>query len=53
MKTGTKVIGGIALTTIAILVGGIMLLSKSENTNVPEDQIVARTGLHWHPKVAE
>ena len=51
MKTETKLIGGIALTTIAILVGGIMLLSKSENTNVPEDQIVARTGLHWHPRV--
>ncbi len=51
MKTETKVIGGIALFTIVILIGGIFLISKSDNINVPEDQIVAKQGLHWHPKV--
>ncbi len=51
MKTETKVIGGIALATIVILVGGIMLLSKDDNINVPEDQIVTRQGFHWHPRI--
>ncbi len=51
MTTETKVIGGIALATIVILVGGVFLLTKSQTTNVPKDQIVAKTGLHWHPKV--
>lgn len=51
MTGEAKVIGGIALTTIIILVGGVFLLTRSETTNVPEDQIVAKTGLHWHPKV--
>lgn len=51
MSTETKVIGSIALATILILVGGIFLLTRSENPNVPEDQIVARQGLHWHPRV--
>lgn len=51
MSGESKVIGGIALATLIILVGGIFLLTKSENPNVPEDQIVVRAGLHWHPKV--
>lgn len=51
MNTETKVIGGIALVTIAILVGGIFLLSRSANINVSEDQIVARRGIHWHPRI--
>ncbi len=51
MTTEKKVliIGG--LVTLSLLVGAIFLLTRSENLNVPEDQIVARTGLHWHPKV--
>lgn len=51
MSGEAKVIGGIALATIVILVGGVFLLTKSETTNVPEDQIVTKTGIHWHPKV--
>lgn len=51
MSGEAKVIGGITLATIIILVGGVFLLTKSENPNVPEDQIVVRAGLHWHPKV--
>lgn len=51
MTTEKKVIGSIALFTILILAGGIFLLTKNENVNVSEDQIVARQGLHWHPKV--
>src|SRR3989338_10620211 len=51
MTTEHKVIGGIALLTIAILVGGVFFLSKGSNSSVPADQVVARSGLHWHPKV--
>lgn len=53
MSTETKIIGGITLITIAILVGGIFFLSKqtSEEASVPEDQVVSRQGIHWHPKL--
>ena len=51
MSTEKKIIGLIGLVTIVILVGAVFFLTKSENLNVPEDQIVARRGLHWHPKL--
>lgn len=51
MTTEHKVIGGIGLLTLAILVGGVFFLSKSSNSPVPPDQILASNGLHWHPKV--
>ena len=47
-----KVIGGIGLLTLVILVGGVFFLSKGENPSVPESEIVARNGLHWHPKLS-
>lgn len=52
MSTEKKVITGIAVFTILILAGSVFLLSKSDNTDIPEDQIVARNGLHWHPKLS-
>ncbi len=52
MTTEHKVIGGIALVTIVILVGAVFLLSKGNEQSVPQDQIVANNGLHWHPKLA-
>lgn len=51
MTTEGKVIGGIGLLTLAILVGGVFFLSKSENPSVPESEIVTRNGMHWHPKL--
>lgn len=51
MTTEHKVIGGIGLLTLAILVGGVFLVSKTENPSVPESEIVERNGLHWHPKL--
>lgn len=51
MTTEHKVIGGIALFTILILIGGIFFLSKGTNTSVPKEQIITENGLHWHPKV--
>ncbi len=51
MNTEKKiiVIGGIV--TLLIMIGAIYLLSKGGDVNVSEDQIIARQGLHWHPKV--
>jgi len=51
LSTETKIIGGIGLLTLAILVGGVFFLSKSENPSVPESEIVERNGFHWHPKL--
>lgn len=51
MKTETKVIIGGAIFTILLLVGAVFLLSKGEDANVPEDQIISRKGIHWHPKL--
>ena len=61
MTTEKKIIGGITLLSIAILVGGVLLLSdssnssssdKSANTSVTESEIVARNGMHWHPRLS-
>ena len=51
MTTEHKVFSGIGLLTLVILIGGVFFLSKGSNTSVPADQIVANSGLHWHPKV--
>lgn len=61
MTTEKKVIGGIILLSIAILVGGVFFLSgdsdlstssKSTNTFATDSEIVARNGMHWHPKLS-
>lgn len=54
MSTDVKVIGGIVVVTLIILVGGVLLVSRqsSEETSIPEDQIISRNGLHWHPELA-
>lgn len=51
MNTEKKIIIIGTIVTILIVVGAIFLLSKGEKTNIPEDQIVARKGIHWHPRV--
>lgn len=51
MSGEAKFIGGIVVLTIVILVGGIFFLSRESGSSIPEDQIVARNGLHWHPKL--
>lgn len=42
------IIGGIV--TILVIVG-VSLLLASSSTSVPDDQIVAKNGLHWHPQL--
>lgn len=51
MSTDTKVVGGIAVLTVVILVGGVFFLSRESGSTIAEDQIVTRNGLHWHPKL--
>lgn len=52
MTTEHKVIGGIGLVTLIVLGGGIFFLSKGDSSSsIPKDQIVAESGMHWHPKV--
>ncbi len=46
-----KFIIGIAIATLVVLVGGIVLVSKTNEVNIPEDQVVSKQGLHWHPKL--
>lgn len=54
MSTDTKIIGGIALATIVILVGGVTLLSlqQAKEASIPEGDVVSRSGIHWHPHLS-
>lgn len=52
MNTGKKVFLGIAIVTVLILIGGVVLMSRTAEAPVPEDQIVAKNGLHWHPRLS-
>lgn len=51
MNTEKKIIIIGTIVTILIVVGAIFLLSKEENINVSEDQIISRKGIHWHPRL--
>ncbi len=51
MTTQIKVIAGITLATFLILIGGVLLLSQGQKA-VPEGEIIARNGLHWHPRLS-
>lgn len=51
MKTETKVILIGAILSVLFVAGAVFFLSKGDNVNVPEDQIISRKGIHWHPKL--
>lgn len=51
MKTETKVILTGGIFTVLFVAGAVFLLSKGEEVNVPEDQIISSAGIHWHPKL--
>lgn len=42
----------IGLLTLIVFAGAVFFLSRGNETSLPEDQIVARNGLHWHPKLS-
>ena len=46
------IIGG-GILTIVIILGISVLLSNnsSKSSGIPDDQIVVRNGLHWHPRL--
>lgn len=50
LNTETKIIGGILVFTVAIITGAVVLLTKPE-PKIPPEQIIAKNGLHWHPKL--
>lgn len=47
-----KIIASIVVLTVIILTGVVFWLSKDSSGGVSEDQIITKTGLHWHPKLA-
>lgn len=51
MSTEKKIIGGVVVITVVILIGAVFWLSKDNSGGASEDQIITRTGLHWHPKL--
>ncbi len=53
ISTEAKVIGSIAIFTVVVLVGGVLLLSNQNkaDSSIPQEQIVSSNGLHWHPKL--
>lgn len=54
MSTDTKIIGGIAIATVVVLVGGVSLLSlqQSKEASIPEGEVISRSGIHWHPHLS-
>jgi hypothetical protein len=46
-----KALIGLGLLTFAILIGAVFFLSRESETSVPDDQIITRSGLHWHPNL--
>lgn len=53
MKTEFKIFGGIILLTLVLLAGGVFLFSsKNSGSQIPDEQVVARNGLHWHPRLS-
>lgn len=51
MTIEKKIIGSIIGFSIILVVGAVFWLGKDSFTPIPDDQIVTRTGLHWHPKL--
>ncbi len=53
MTIEQKIIGGISLLTFIILGGAVFMLSGNNNrdSSIPNDQIVAKNGIHWHPRL--
>ena len=51
MTTEKKIISAVVIVTVLLVGGAVFLLGKDSFTPMPEDQIVTRKGLHWHPKL--
>ncbi len=51
LNTEKKVLLIGSIITVLFVVGTVFLLSQGGDADVPEDQIITRKGLHWHPRV--
>jgi hypothetical protein len=47
-----KVYIALCFITIGVLIGAVYFLSRDNSTPVPEEQVISRNGLHWHPKLS-
>lgn len=47
-----KVYITLGLLSFVVLIGAVFFLSQDSNTSIPDEQIVSRSGLHWHPKLS-
>ena len=52
MTTEKKILSLIGIGSVILVIGAVFWLGKDSFTPVSEDQIITRTGLHWHPKLA-
>lgn len=52
MSMEKKIIVSIVVLTVIILTGAVFWLSKDSGGGASEDQVITKTGLHWHPKLA-
>ncbi|MBI2009609.1 MAG: hypothetical protein HYS86_00380 [Candidatus Chisholmbacteria bacterium] len=54
MSPNAKIFGGIIIFSLVILAGGAWLFSRqsSPEASVPEEQVISRRGLHWHPQLS-
>lgn len=51
MRTETKVILGIGILSLAILIGGVALVSVGQK-QVNQADVISQNGLHWHPTLS-
>lgn len=51
MSTEKKIIFGGIFFTIILVGSALFWLPKDKPDGLPEDQVITRTGLHWHPKL--
>lgn len=42
----------IGLSTLVIFAGAVIFLSKDSTSSVPKEDVVASTGIHWHPRLS-
>lgn len=54
MSTDKIIIIGGGIITVVLIIGISLLLTNdnSSSSSIPNEQIVARNGLHWHPKLS-
>lgn len=52
MSTESKVIIFGGILTVVVVAGISVFLSKDPSSDIPEGEIISRTGIHWHPNLS-